>query len=142
MEQFDYVSLVDRLYNMMEDARVKPQKQPIKIPPPQLGRAGRDMLWLNFEDTCTVLRRTTDHVKRYVEKELLVSASLSKNNVLKARYKITIQRMESLISGYIRAFVQCGVCKGLFTEIYKDSITRLCFLECKDCKSKRAVEII
>ena len=50
--------------------------------------------------------------------------------------------MEGIISKYVETYVTCSSCKGMDTRIIRDPVSRLQFIECNKCTSRRSVAAI
>jgi len=110
------------------------------MPPPQLVRVGtKKTMWVNYETIYKLLRRTQDHLRDFLLAELGTEGSIdgSQRLILKGRY--TPKQLESLLKKYILEYVTCRICRIPETSLSRDSVTRLWFLECESCGSRRSV---
>jgi len=47
--------------------------------------------------------------------------------------------VETLLRKYIAEFVQCHMCRNVETDLRRDNVSRLFFMDCKACGSSRSV---
>ncbi len=137
----DYNKLLDRALSKM--THKLDEKTTFKIPPPNVQRFGsKKSIWNNFKIICDTIKRNINHVMTYILTECCTTGSLDEQNsfILKGRYDS--KQIESILRKYLLEFVKCSNCGNLNTELNKDSITRLTFIECLNCKSKKSVSII
>jgi translation initiation factor 2 subunit 2 len=75
----------------------------------------------------------------FVSAELGSEASLdgSMRLILKGRY--VPKQAESLLKKYIMEYVTCHMCRNPDTSLTRDAVTRLYFLQCEACGSRRSV---
>ena len=86
--------------------------------------------------------RGLPHVTQFFLAELNTTGDTdgTKRLVLKGRYKPRM--IESLMAKYIREYVKCEMCSSLNTSLTRDPLTRLYFMSCHVCGSKRSVATI
>jgi translation initiation factor 2 subunit 2 len=135
------MELLERVYRLMEENgqmvnNIRPTR--LSIPPPQLSRAGRKVIWGNFAHMCEKLGRPVDHVKMYLDRELCTRSTLKANNAMAMKLRIRPNQLMDLLYKYSKQFIICGMCKGIDTVLEKDSVTRIMFLKCHSCHSKRS----
>lgn len=117
------------------------KRDKIKIKPPELMRMGtKKTVWVNFQDICNTMRRNSDHVFQFMMAELGTEGSIDGNARLVIRGKLIPKSIESLLRKYIIEYVSCQMCKSFDkTNLSKDSVSRLHFLECDNCGCSRSV---
>jgi translation initiation factor 2 subunit 2 len=137
---YDYVYLLDRLFNELRDKHpsLVSRKRQI-IPPPILQRAGKKTMWTNFSTIVSVLKRPIDHIQSYISYEMSTECSVDGNSRLLIKGKFNSKNMETVLKKYIIEYVSCYLCKSHDTSIIKDPLTRGCFIKCDTCKSSRSV---
>jgi translation initiation factor 2 subunit 2 len=140
-EQHTYEMLLNRIQGMLLSNNAKStEKTRIMLKPPQLTKLGtRKTVWNNFQETCTVLRRTPDHVRSFIVAELGTEGTLDGNEHLVLRGKFVPKYIESLLRKYIVQYATCKTCRSANTTLIKDSVSRLHFMHCQDCSSSRSV---
>mmetsp|Transcript_30570 Transcript_30570/g.46824 ORF Transcript_30570/g.46824 Transcript_30570/m.46824 type:complete len:152 (+) Transcript_30570:321-776(+) len=110
------------------------------VKPPQLTLVGsKKTLWINFQEICTMMQRSSEHVFSFFMAELGTEGSIDGNQRLVIRGKYVSKYIESLLRKYVVEYVTCQMCRSPNTTLEKDSGSRLYFLQCKDCGSSRSV---
>lgn len=141
IDDYNYTELLERVYSLLQELNpnLTTRKRHV-MPPPQLARIGtRKTMWSNFAAAAQVMRRQLEHLMAFVLAELGTEGSIDGSNrlVIKGRYQS--KQIESLLKKYIVEYVSCGMCKNPDTILSRDSITRLYFLQCESCGSRRSV---
>ena len=138
---YTYGELLDRVVDLLQTnnpALVDKKKRNIK--PPQLSLlSSKKTLWINFQEICSMMQRSPDHVCQYFMAELGTEGMMDGNQRLIIRGKYVPKYIESLLRKYVVEYVTCEMCRSPNTELKKDPSTRLYFLECHDCGSSRSV---
>ena len=142
-EEYDYITLLDRIFTMVRENNpsLATRKKQI-IPAPILLKAGKKTIWTNFSNTVSVLHRCMDHIQSYISYEMTTECSIDGNYRLLMKGKFSSKNLEPVLKKYIIEYVSCHMCRGHETSIIKDPLTRLSFLNCEMCKSRRSVEAI
>lgn len=140
-DEYTYTELLERVYNLLQEnnPNLAVRKRHV-MPPPQLARIGtRKTMWSNFAAAAQVMRRQLDHLMTFVLAELGTEGSIdaSQRLVIKGRYQS--KQIESLLKKYIVEYVTCHMCRNPETTLSRDSVTRLYFLQCESCGSRRSV---
>jgi len=116
------------------------EKRRYVMKPPQLMRVGtKKTLWVNYQEICKMMRRSTEHVFQFFMAELGTEGSIDGNQRLVIRGKYVPKYIESLLRKYISEYITCQMCRSPNTELTRDSVTRLYFVTCQDCGSSRSV---
>ncbi len=97
------------------------------------------MLWMNFAETCSSFGREPDHVFEFMLSELGADGSMDDKGRMVIQGKVLPMHIESLLKKYSKKYVKCLNCHQMNTELVKDSVSRLHFVRCLDCKSSRSV---
>jgi translation initiation factor 2 subunit 2 len=143
---YTYIELLDRLYGKLRQLGEKnPALQSHKrsLPPPKVNRSGaKKTTWSNFGTMCQALQRSLMHVHKFVCAELGTEASLDAKNQLILQGRYLPKHIESLLKTYIKGYITCQMCKSPETTLTRDPVTRLHFLNCESCSSRRSVEPI
>jgi translation initiation factor 2 subunit 2 len=108
--------------------------------PPQLVHVGtRKTMWGNFKPICDIMHRTQEHVMSFVLSELGTDGSLDAKNrfLLKGRFRPV--QVESLLKKYVVEYVMCAMCRNWETSLIRDPDTRLHFIQCESCGSRRSL---
>lgn len=141
---YSYSDLLDRVVDILTSNNPDLiEKKRRNMKPPQLTRVGtKKTLWVNFQEICTMMQRTPEHVFQFFMAELGTEGSIDGSQRLVIRGKYVPKYIESLLRKYIVEYVTCQMCRSPNTELTKDSSTRLQFVNCKDCGSNRSVAAI
>ena len=114
-----------------------------RLKPPAVSRVGTTRTaWTNFKEICLGMKRSPDHVLSFFLAELGTTGSIDGSDRLLVRGKYQPKYIESLLRKYIQEYVICAMCHNLDTELTRDPITRLWFMNCKACGSARSVAAI
>ena len=138
---YNYTELLERVFSLLHEKNpALSTRKRYSMPPPQLVRVGtRKTMWTNFAQICSLMHRQPEHVMSFLLAELGTDGSIDGNQrlVIKGRYQP--KQAESLLKKYIVEFVTCHMCKNPETSLTRDSVTRLYFLQCESCGSRRSV---
>ena len=141
---YSYTELLDRVIDLLHSNNPDLiEKKRRNMKPPQLTRVGtKKTLWVNFQEICTMMQRSPEHVFQFFMAELGTEGSIDGSQRLVIRGKYVPKYIESLLRKYIVEYITCQMCRSPNTELKKDSSTRLQFCICKDCASSRSVAAI
>lgn len=139
-----YDALLDRVVDLL--AVNNPdlvETKRTRIKPPQLQTVGsRKTLWVNYQEICKTLNRDPQHVYSFLMAELGTEGSIDGNERLVIRGRYLPKYIESLLKKYAMEYVTCEMCRSPQTDLVKDQNTRLYFLNCRNCGSKRSVATV
>merc|ERR1719231_1581000 len=113
------------------------------LKPPTTARVGSKKVgWVNFQEICEMMKRSTDHVIQFVLAEFGTEGSTTPDGqlILKGRYQP--KHAESLLRKYIKEFVTCEMCKSANTKLQRDPSTRLHMVTCENCGASRTAASI
>eukprot|EP00579_Thalassiosira_antarctica_P011883 CAMPEP_0201923144 /NCGR_PEP_ID=MMETSP0903-20130614/10978_1 /ASSEMBLY_ACC=CAM_ASM_000552 /TAXON_ID=420261 /ORGANISM="Thalassiosira antarctica, Strain CCMP982" /LENGTH=234 /DNA_ID=CAMNT_0048460417 /DNA_START=54 /DNA_END=758 /DNA_ORIENTATION=+ len=138
---YTYEDMLDRVMGVLHAQNpdlIEKKRRTMK--PPQLTRVGtKKTLWVNFQEICTMMQRSPQHVFQFFMAELGTEGSIDGNQRLVIRGKYVPKYIESLLRKYIISYVTCEMCRSPNTELTRDPATRLNFCKCHDCGSSRSV---
>ncbi|KAL3764453.1 hypothetical protein ACHAW5_000117 [Stephanodiscus triporus] len=138
---YTYEDMLDRVMGILHAQNpdlIEKKRRTMK--PPQLTRVGtKKTLWVNFQEICTMMQRSPQHVFQFFMAELGTEGSIDGNQRLVIRGKYVPKYIESLLRKYIVSYVTCEMCRSPNTELTRDPYTRLNFCKCHDCGSSRSV---
>lgn len=139
--EYTYEELLDRVVNLLHANNPDlVEKKRRNIKPPQLTLMGsKKTLWVNFQEICTMMQRSPEHVFQFFMAELGTEGSIDGNQRLVIRGKYVPKYIESLLRKYVVEYVTCEMCRSPNTTLERDSGSRLYFCSCKDCGSRRSV---
>lgn len=139
--EYTYDELLDRIVDILKTnnpALVEKKKRNIKPPQLQL-LSSKKTLWVNFQEICSMMQRSPDHVYAFFMAELGTEGSIDGNQRLIIRGKYVPKYIESLLRKYVVEYVTCEMCRSPNTDLQKDGASRLYFCHCRDCGSSRSV---
>eukprot|EP00003_Mantamonas_plastica_P032130 TRINITY_DN862_c1_g1_i2.p2 TRINITY_DN862_c1_g1~~TRINITY_DN862_c1_g1_i2.p2 ORF type:complete len:158 (-),score=29.67 TRINITY_DN862_c1_g1_i2:165-638(-) len=138
---YKYDELLQRLYNTMhgDNPRASERKRYVMTPPEVLREGSKKTAFVNFPEICELMHRSPDHVMAFLYTELGTTGSVDGTGrlIIKGRYQS--KQVESILRRYITEYVQCAMCKSPDTELVRNNVSRLTFVECKSCNSSRSV---
>ena len=138
---YNYTELLERVFSLLHEKNpALSTRKRYTMPPPQLVRVGtRKTMWTNFAQNCSLMHRQPEHVMSFLLAELGTDGSIDGNArlVIKGRYQP--KQVESLLKKYIMEYVSCSMCRNPETSLTRDSVTRLYFIQCESCGSRRSV---
>jgi translation initiation factor 2 subunit 2 len=138
---YTYEELLDRVVDILQTKNpslVEKKKRNIKPPQLQL-MSSKKTLWVNFQEICTMMQRSPEHVYAFFMAELGTEGSIDGNQRLIIRGKYVPKYIESLLRKYVVEYVTCEMCRSPNTDLKKDGASRLYFCHCRDCGSSRSV---
>ena len=94
---------------------------------------------LNFNTISLAIHRKPEHIKTFFSSELKCDCSIDANIHLIIKGRYLQNQIESIFKKYICNYVSCHMCQTHDTILIKDQITRIYFLQCDLCGSKRSV---
>jgi translation initiation factor 2 subunit 2 len=129
----EYNQMLDKLYK-----EVKPieKGERFEIPKVKGHIEGTKTIITNFSQVCDVIRRSKDHVAKFLFRELAASGLVDGERLILNR-KMNSGLINEKIEAYVNEFVICPECKKPDSELKKED--RLMFLHCLACGAKHAV---
>jgi len=136
-----YEEMLSRVYaQLLENNPELLGREKKRLKPPQVSRVGTTRTaWTNFKDICAGLKRTPDHILSFYLAELGTTGAIDGSDRLLLRGKYQPKYVESLLRKYIVEYVQCQMCRNTETDLRRDNVSRLFFMDCKACGSSRSV---
>jgi len=139
---YNYTELLERVFSLLREKNPSwgGLRKKHTMPPPQLVRVGtRKTMWANFQQICQTLHRQPEHMMSFLLAELGTDGSIDgmQRLVIKGRY--VPKQIESLLKKYIIEYVTCHMCRNPETTLTRDVVTRLHFIQCESCGSRRSV---
>lgn len=112
------------------------ERKRFEVPKPRTITVGMRTIILNFKEICEALNRESQHLLRYLSREMATAGTLSGSRaVFQGRFRY--DTIERLVQHYTVVFVTCPVCKRPDTKIVKEK--RLSFMVCEACGAKSSV---
>jgi len=138
---YSYTEMLERVVDLLRERNpgIATKKRHV-MPPPQLIRVGtRKTMWANFNPIALCMHRQNEHLMSFVLAELGTEGSIDGNLRLVVKGRYVPKQLESLLKKYIMEYVTCHMCRSPETTLTRDSVTRLFFLQCETCGSRRSV---
>ena len=110
-----------------------------KIPEVTSEIQGNKTFVKNFGEILSVLRRSQEHLSKYLLKELATPGNFQ-GNVLVLQRKVLKEILQKKIESYVKEFIFCKVCNSPDTKLVKED--RLFFMKCEACGAKSSVRLI
>ena len=128
-----YEQMLEKLYK-----EVKPIEagERFEIPKVKGHVEGTKTMVINFSEICDVIRRSKEHVAKFLFRELAASGVIEGERLILNR-KLNSAIINEKIGAYVDEFVICPECKKPDTELKKED--RLMFLHCLACGAKHPV---
>ncbi|XP_073233200.1 eukaryotic translation initiation factor 2 subunit 2-like [Porites lutea] len=141
---YTYEELLTRVFDIMRAKNpemVTGEKKKFVMKPPQVVRIGtKKTSFANFTDICKILHRQPKHLLAFLLAELGTSGSIDGNNQLIIKGRFQQKQIENVLRRYIKEYVTCHTCRSPETILQKE--TRLFFIQCETCGSRRSVASI
>jgi translation initiation factor 2 subunit 2 len=141
---YSYSLLLDRVYQLLNEKNPNVSNiKKYKLPPIQLIKNGtKKIVWINFNEICSIINRSLEHIFQYFIAELGVEGSIDELQQFNIKGKFAPLYIESILRKYIIEYVLCLSCQSFNTKLTKDKISRLYFLFCNDCACSKSVSHI
>ena len=97
---------------------------------------GNKTIVTNFKQISSYLRRTPEHLLRFLLKELAAPGSIKGDRLVLTR-NISSKMINEKIQAYTQQYVICKECKKPDTELMKDG--EFNFIHCLACGAKKSV---
>lgn len=130
----DYRSLLDRAYAELPDQVESYERW--TVPRPDVRRAGRRSVIMNFKEIADELMRDPEHLLKFLSGEM---ATLANFDGIRAVFqgRFTSDTVRNLLEIYANKYVVCPVCKRPDTKIVRER--RLWFLQCEACGARSSI---
>jgi len=139
---YTYDDLLDRAYCILRtcNPELKREKKKIILKPPQVAREGaKRTAFINFQELCTMMNRSQEHVKQFMLAELGAGGSLDGSMRLLVKGRFLAKDFEKVLRQYMIEYVVCNSCKSAETILDRDQISRLLYIKCTQCGASRSV---
>jgi translation initiation factor 2 subunit 2 len=97
---------------------------------------GKRTVLTNFREIATHLRRTPEHLQKFLLKELAAKGNLEGERLV-LNSKISSKKINPKIEQYVNEFVLCRECQKPDTELDKDG--KMTIIRCLACGAKHPV---
>lgn len=130
----DYRSMLDRAYTELPEHVEAYERW--TVPRPIVRSVGRRTVVMNFKEIADELRRTPEHLLKFLSGEMATLANFDGTRaIFKGRFRS--DSIRNLLEAYTRKYVICPVCKRPDTRIIRER--RLWFLQCEACGAKSSI---
>ena len=92
----------------------------------------------NFQQIADALRRDSQHLLKYVLRELATPGELKKS-ALMIGTKISASRINEKITQYVKEYVLCTECKKPDTKFVRED--KFLFLKCTACGARHSIKV-
>lgn len=131
-----YEELLDEAYENVEKVEECERFEVLRV---KGHHEGTRTMITNFNRVAACLRRTPEHLMKFLTKELASSGELSGDRLVLSR-KLASKEVNDKIERYVNRFVLCPKCKKPDTELEGDK--GKVFLRCLACGEKHEVHKI
>lgn len=128
-----YQELVEKLYKQVKKVE---SSERFEIPKAQGMIEGTKTIIQNYSQICSTLRRTPEHITKFLTRELASQASIDGERLILNR-KLGFGMINDKIAKYTEEFVICPECKKPDTELMKEK--GFMFIHCLACGAKKSV---
>ena len=137
MNELKYEEMLEEAYKHLPQETFKRER--LEVPRAICIAIGSRTFLENFKEICDVLNRKTEHVLRYLLREMATSGMIEGSRAI-FQGKFEDETVDRLVRRYMEEFVICPICKRPDTKIIKEK--RLSFLACEACGAKSPVRRI
>lgn len=141
---YTYDELIDHVFSIIRANNPElnaGEKKRFVLKPPTILRVGtKKTSFANFLEICKLVHRQPKHMQSFLLAELGTSGSVDANNQLIIKGRFQQIQIENVLRRYIKEYVACQTCRSPNTILQKE--TRLFFLQCEKCGSRRSVSSI
>lgn len=135
----DYMKLLQKAYEQIKlNNPDLYERKTVSIHPPQLLKLGkRKVMWINFNSNCNQVKRSNDHLSKYIFEELSCRGSIDSQFRLIIKEHVTHDNITTLFRKYINKYVKCSSCNSLSTNLYK--LNKIDTLICNNCHCAKTI---
>lgn len=141
---YTYDELIDHVFSIIRANNPElnaGEKKRFVLKPPTVLRVGtKKTSFANFLEICKLVHRQPKHMQAFLLAELGTSGSVDAANQLIIKGRFQQVQIENVLRRYIKEYVACQTCRSPNTILQKE--TRLFFLQCEKCGSRRSVSSI
>ena len=133
----NYEELLNKAYEKVKP--VETSKSRFEIPEISSVTQGNKTIIKNFTQLANHLRRSPEHLEKFLEKELAAQGKQEKDRLILIR-KIPSKKIQERVKLYVEKYVLCDECKKPDTEILKEG--NFYFIHCLACGAKHSISKI
>ncbi len=135
MQEFDYETLLKKAYSQVK--LVKTSSDRFEIPKVEGQVSGKNTVITNITSISSYLRRPTEHLIKFLQRELATFGKLQ-NNSLILNSRLNSAKVNEKIQLYAKEFVLCPVCTKPDTEQISERGIKL--KHCLACGAKSPIK--
>ena len=132
-----YEDLLNKAYESLPN--IEESTERLEIPSPDIIIQGRQTIIKNFSQICEAIRRSPNHLLKYLTKELATPAGFDGTRAT-LQSKISRRMIESKLDSYMKEYVICKECGRPDTKLVRED--RIDFLKCEACGAKSSVKSV
>lgn len=130
----EYEKLLDEAYKKVK--KIESTSDRFEIPKVQGHFEGKKTILTNFFQIVSYLRRSPEHLLKFLLKELAVSGQIEGERLV-LNLNVPSAKINQKVEEYVKEFVLCRECKKPDTELKRED--RLSFIHCLACGAKHSV---
>lgn len=130
----NYREMLDRAYEELPE--LKGTYERFSVPRPDVRRAGRRTVIMNFKELADELNRTPEHLLKFLVGETATRANFDGTRAI-FQGQFTPDTFRNLMDIYTKKYVICPVCQRPDTKIVRDK--RFLFLQCDACGARSSI---
>lgn len=131
-----YEKMLEEAYAKVKPISVSERFERFEIPRANSQVIGNKTIISNFLQICSYLRRDSNHVMKFLSKELAAFSKIDNERLILNR-KLQTSQINEKIALYVNEFVVCRECKKPDTELIKQG--DFMFIHCLACGAKHSV---
>ena len=126
--------MLDRAYEDLPE--LDDTHERFQVPRPDIRRAGRRTVFMNFKEISDELNRDPEHLLKFLVTETATRANFDGTRVI-FQGQFSYDTFRNLLEIYTNKYVICPVCKRPDTKIVRER--RLLFLQCEACGARSSI---
>lgn len=130
----DYDAMLDRGKGKLPENTVATER--FSVPNVTGHLEGNKTVISNFLQIANIIRRTPEHLMKYINRELAAKGELKKQ-LLMFNTKLPSSKINEKIQQYVEEFVICKECGKPDTKLVKEGM--ITFVRCQACGAKHSV---
>ena len=132
----EYIELLKRQREKLPQSVF--EKERFEIPKIKGHVQGNRTVLVNFLQIADILRRPSDHLLKYILKELAAPGEIKKSGSVIIGTKVGASRINEKVEQYAQDFVLCSECGKPDTKIEKEG--KFTFLKCQACGARHPIK--
>jgi translation initiation factor 2 subunit 2 len=133
----DYEALLEDAYTKIKPVESKIDR--FEVPKVEGHIEGVRTIITNFKQICSYIRRSPEHILKFLLKELATPGVIRGDRLILTR-KISSGMINEKIALYVETYVLCKECKKPDTELQKEN--NINFMHCLACGAKKSISKI